>query len=102
MRQGLLGIPAKASEATVRSKGQVTLPKDGLQGNGGRQGPEGPVMIVADTNVWARACLNDDPAQAQKVRKVLADARLGCANGVREVVTFDAHFGRAAKVRRLV
>ena len=32
-------------------------------------------MIVADTSVWARACLNDDPAQAQKARKVLADAR---------------------------
>jgi predicted nucleic-acid-binding protein len=32
-------------------------------------------MIVADTNVWARAFLNDDPAQAQKARKALADAR---------------------------
>lgn len=32
-------------------------------------------MIVADTNVWARAFLNDDRAQAQKARKALADAR---------------------------
>lgn len=32
-------------------------------------------MIVADTNVWARAFLNDDQAQAQKARKALADAR---------------------------
>ncbi len=32
-------------------------------------------MIVADTNVWARALLNDDQAQAQKARKALADAR---------------------------
>jgi predicted nucleic-acid-binding protein len=32
-------------------------------------------MIVADTNVWARAFLNDDASQAQKARKALADAR---------------------------
>lgn len=32
-------------------------------------------MIVADTNVWARAHLNDDPAQAKKARKALAEAQ---------------------------
>ena len=33
------------------------------------------MTIVADTNVWARAYLNDDPLQARKARKALADAR---------------------------
>jgi predicted nucleic-acid-binding protein len=32
-------------------------------------------VIVADTNVWARAFLNDDAAQAQRARRALADAR---------------------------
>lgn len=32
-------------------------------------------MIVADTIVWARAYLNDDAAQAQKARAVLAEGR---------------------------
>jgi predicted nucleic-acid-binding protein len=32
-------------------------------------------MIVADTNVWARAYLNDDVAQAAKARNALADAQ---------------------------
>jgi predicted nucleic-acid-binding protein len=32
-------------------------------------------MIVADTNVWARALLNDDKAQVRKARKALAEAR---------------------------
>jgi predicted nucleic-acid-binding protein len=32
-------------------------------------------MIVADTNLWARALLNDDPSQSRKARKALADAR---------------------------
>ncbi len=32
-------------------------------------------MIVADTNVWARALLNDDAAQAQRARRALAEAR---------------------------
>jgi predicted nucleic-acid-binding protein len=32
-------------------------------------------MLVADTNVWARALLNDDAAQARKARKALAEAR---------------------------
>ena len=32
-------------------------------------------MIVADTNVWARAFLNDDQVQALKARNALADAR---------------------------
>ena len=32
-------------------------------------------MLVADTNVWARAYLNDDTAQARKARKVLAEGR---------------------------
>jgi predicted nucleic-acid-binding protein len=36
------------------------------------------VTIVADTNVWARAYLNDDPLQARKARKALADA---CSKG---------------------
>src|SRR5208283_5938212 len=33
------------------------------------------VMIAADTNVWARAYLNDDPVQAGKSRSALAAAR---------------------------
>lgn len=32
-------------------------------------------MIVADTNVWARALLNDDARQAQRARRALAEAR---------------------------
>ena len=32
-------------------------------------------MIAADTNVWARAYLNDDAAQARKARAALAQAR---------------------------
>lgn len=32
-------------------------------------------MIVADTNLWARALLNDDKSQARKARKALAEAR---------------------------
>lgn len=32
-------------------------------------------MIAADTNVWARACLNDDAVQARKARAALAEAR---------------------------
>ncbi len=32
-------------------------------------------MIAADTNVWARAYLNDDPAQTTKSRSALAAAR---------------------------
>ena len=31
-------------------------------------------MIAADTNVWARAYLNDDTAQATKARSALAEA----------------------------
>lgn len=32
-------------------------------------------MIAADTNVWARAYLNDDAAQAKSARSALAKAR---------------------------
>jgi predicted nucleic-acid-binding protein len=32
-------------------------------------------MVVADTNVWARALLNDDASQSQKARKTIAAAR---------------------------
>ena len=32
-------------------------------------------MVSADTNVWARAYLNDEPAQARKARAALAAAR---------------------------
>ena len=32
-------------------------------------------MIVADTNVWARAFLNDDARQAHRARGALAEAR---------------------------
>jgi predicted nucleic-acid-binding protein len=32
-------------------------------------------MLAADTNVWARAYLNDDLAQASKARSALAQAR---------------------------
>jgi hypothetical protein len=30
-------------------------------------------VIVADTNVWARAFLNDDAPQAQRARRALAE-----------------------------
>lgn len=33
------------------------------------------MTIVADTNLWARAFLNDDVSQSRKARKVLAEAR---------------------------
>lgn len=32
-------------------------------------------MVVADTNVWARAFLNDDVTQARKARKTLVGAQ---------------------------
>lgn len=32
-------------------------------------------VIAADTNVWARAYLNDDPVQTRKSRAALASAR---------------------------
>lgn len=32
-------------------------------------------MVVADTNLWARAFLNDDAPQSRKARQALADAR---------------------------
>jgi predicted nucleic-acid-binding protein len=32
-------------------------------------------VIVADTNVWARAYLGDDAAQTQKAQKLLAEAQ---------------------------
>ena len=32
-------------------------------------------MIVADTNIWARALLGDDPAQSPHARQALAAAR---------------------------
>ena len=124
--QSKSSIDAAATvEATVTSKGQVTLPKVlrshlgiragsrirfSLHPHGGAQvnrvlldledhwkmadrgrwqdqgchdpredersqGSEGLVMIVADTNVWARAYLNDDAAQARKARKALVEAR---------------------------
>jgi predicted nucleic-acid-binding protein len=38
------------------------------------------VMLAADTNVWARAYLNDDTKQAAKARSALAKA--GAAGGV--------------------
>jgi len=37
-------------------------------------------MLAADTNVWARALLNDDQAQTKKARSALAQAR--SADGV--------------------
>ena len=37
-------------------------------------------MVTADTNVWARALLNDDQAQTRKARSALAPAR--SADGV--------------------
>jgi predicted nucleic-acid-binding protein len=37
-------------------------------------------MLTADTNVWARALLNDDQAQTRKARAALAQAR--SADGV--------------------
>ena len=32
-------------------------------------------MIVADTNIWARAFLGDDPGQSPRARQALASAR---------------------------
>ena len=32
-------------------------------------------MVVAETNLWARAFLNDDASQSRKARKALAEAR---------------------------
>ena len=32
-------------------------------------------MLAADTNVWARAYLNDDASQARRARSALAEAR---------------------------
>ncbi len=32
-------------------------------------------MIVADTNIWARALLGDDPSQSSRARQALAAAR---------------------------
>ena len=32
-------------------------------------------MIVADTNIWARALLGDDPGQSPRARQALASAR---------------------------
>ena len=32
-------------------------------------------MVVADTNLWARAFLNDDVSKSRKARKALAEAR---------------------------
>jgi predicted nucleic-acid-binding protein len=32
-------------------------------------------MIVADTNIWARAYLNDDDSQSRKARRALGEAR---------------------------
>jgi len=37
-------------------------------------------MLAADTNVWARAYLNDEPAQAAKARSALTQA--GATGGV--------------------
>jgi len=37
-------------------------------------------MLTADTNVWARALLNDDQTQTKKARSALAHAR--SADGV--------------------
>jgi predicted nucleic-acid-binding protein len=33
------------------------------------------VVIVVDTNIWARAILGDDPAQSSRARQALAAAR---------------------------
>ena len=33
-------------------------------------------MVVADTNVWARAYLNDDATQSKRARKALAEAQI--------------------------
>jgi predicted nucleic-acid-binding protein len=35
-------------------------------------------MVAADTNIWARAYLNDDPVQAKKARVAIEKA---CTNG---------------------
>ena len=35
------------------------------------------VMLAADTNVWARALLEDDKAQSAKAKAALAQAQIG-------------------------
>jgi predicted nucleic acid-binding protein len=84
-------------------------------------------VIVADTNLWARAFLRDDPSRPPRARQALAIARgkegvfvplvvfaelswvlraarwareVGFANGCTRAMTFDRLFGRSAKVRR--
>ncbi len=55
-------------------RGAARRPDD-LRGDGCGEGQEAVVVLAADTNVWARAYLNDDPVQARKSRFALAEAR---------------------------
>lgn len=57
-------------------------------------------MIVADTNVWARAYLRDDAAQTQKAQKLLAEAQASDGVFVPLVVLAELAWVLRAKWRR--
>ena len=71
------------------------------------------MVIVADTNVWARALPGDDVKESPRARTALADARtrggfadhliahVAFANGCREAITFDGLFSKASKMTKL-
>lgn len=57
-------------------------------------------MIVADTNIWARAYLKDDATQTPKARKLLADAQAGRGVFVPLVVLAELAWVMRAKFER--
>jgi predicted nucleic-acid-binding protein len=57
-------------------------------------------VIVADTNVWARAYLRDDAAQTQKAQKLLAEAQASDGVFVPLVVLAELAWVLRAKWRR--
>lgn len=57
-------------------------------------------MIVADTNVWARAYLRDDAAQTPKAQKLLAEAQAGVGVFVPLIVLVELAWVLRAKWRR--
>jgi len=57
-------------------------------------------VIVADTNVWARAYLRDDAAQTPKAQKLLAEAQAGVGVFVPLIVLVELAWVLRAKWRR--
>jgi len=57
-------------------------------------------VIVADTNVWARAYLKDDDAQSPKARKFLAEAQASVGVFVPLVVLAELAWVLRAKLDR--